>query len=57
MYQKGRELHIVFKSLKPSIIAGFLRNKRMWPDFWEFSGPGETDVPIDKPLIFQWKPE
>jgi hypothetical protein len=54
MYQKGNDLEVIFKSEKPPIIAGFLKNKRMWPDYWEFEGPGEADVPADKPLVFRW---
>jgi len=54
IYQDGRALDIVFKSEKPSIIAGFLRNKRLWPSFWEFSQPGAVDMPQNKPLVFHW---
>ncbi|MPZ13344.1 MAG: hypothetical protein GEU73_02785 [Chloroflexi bacterium] len=54
LYQRGPEMEIVFRSEKPTIIAGFLRNKRMWPPFWEFTGPGQSDVPADKPLVYRW---
>jgi hypothetical protein len=54
MYQDGNRLEVVFKAEKPTIIPGFLKNHRMWPDFWEFSQPGESDVPADKPLVFRW---
>ena len=54
LYQRDGELEVIFKSEKPSIIAGFLKNKRMWPDYWEFEGPGESDVPADNPLVFRW---
>jgi len=54
MYQRDQELEVIFKSEKPEIIAGFLKNKRLWPDFWEFAHPGEVDVPADKPEIFRW---
>jgi len=54
MYQRDDQLEVVFKSEKPAIIAGFLKNKRMWPDYWEFEAPGEADVPADKPLVFRW---
>jgi len=56
MYQDGSALDVVFKSEKPPIIAGFLKNKRMWPDYWEFEAPGDTDVP-NKPLVFKWTRE
>ena len=54
MYQRDGELEVIFKSEKPEIIAGFLKNKRMWPDYWEFDAPGVADVPADKPLVFRW---
>lgn len=54
MYRRDDDLEIVFKSEKPAIIAGFLKNKRMWPDYWEFEAPGEVDVPADKQLVFRW---
>jgi hypothetical protein len=54
MYQRADQLEIIFKSEKPAIIAGFLKNKRMWPDYWEFEAPGQVDVPADKPLVFRW---
>jgi hypothetical protein len=54
LYRRGRDLDVVFKSEKPPIIAGFLRNKRMWPDFWEFTQPGSVDVPADKEVVFRW---
>ena len=54
LYQNGNQLEVVFKSEKPTIIPGFLRNKRMWPSFWEFEHPGETDRPTDKAEVFRW---
>lgn len=54
MYQRGNDLEIIFKSEKPTIIPGFLRNKRLWPLYWEFDQPGQADVPTDKPLAFRW---
>jgi hypothetical protein len=57
MYRRGDALEVIFKSEKPEIIAGFLKNKRMWPDYWEFEAPGEADVPADKPLVFRWARE
>ena len=56
LYQDGDALDVIFKSEKPAIIAGFLKNKRMWPDYWEFAAPGQTDIP-DKQLIFRWTPQ
>jgi hypothetical protein len=57
VYQKGLELDVVFKSDRPVIIAGFLRNKKLWPAFWDFSHPGEADEPADKELVFRWTRE
>ena len=54
IYQLASELEIIFKSEKPTIIAGFFRNKRLWPLYWEFREPGQSDVPPDKPLVFRW---
>lgn len=54
LYQRGTDLEIHFKSAKPSIIAGFLRNKRMWPQYWEFDAPGQEGATPDKPLVFEW---
>ncbi|MBI4214118.1 MAG: hypothetical protein HY534_07410 [Chloroflexi bacterium] len=56
LYQSGSDLRIVFRSEKPSIIAGFLRNRRMWPDYWEFERAGESeDVEAWSPR-FEWTP-
>jgi hypothetical protein len=54
VFQRDHELEVVFKSEKPEIIAGFLKNKRFWPEIWEFTHPGEVDVPADKPEVFRW---
>src|SRR5437879_3661729 len=54
MYQRGSELEIVFKSEKQTIIPGFLRNKPLWPEFWEFAQPGASDRPADKTEVFRW---
>ena len=54
MYQRGNELEIVFKSDKQTIIPGFLRNKPLWPSFWEFEQPGDSDTPQDKVEVFRW---
>jgi len=54
MYQQGNALEVVFKSDKQTIIPGFLRNKPLWPSFWEFEQPGASDVPRDKPEVYRW---
>lgn len=53
LYEHGEQLDIVFRSNRPSIIAGFLRNKRLWPDYWEFDAPG-TEVDLGGPPTFDW---
>ena len=54
LFEIGNDLRVIFRSEKPSIIAGFLRNKRMWPEYWEFEGadgdPQEAEAPA-----FQWE--
>jgi hypothetical protein len=57
VYQRGRELEVIFKSDRPVIIAGFLRNKRLWPHFWEFEQAGQVDEPADKELVYRWARE
>jgi hypothetical protein len=42
--QHGDDLTILLSSEEPPAVIRFLRNPRMWPDFWEFQ-PGSTDVP------------
>jgi hypothetical protein len=54
LYQRGQTLDVLFRSDKPSIIAGFLRNRRMWPDFWEFEGPGDGSEPGVTPEV-EWQ--
>lgn len=54
LYAHGSELDIVFRSEKPSIIAGFLRNKRLWPEYWEFAGAGADADTMVSPT-FEWR--
>jgi hypothetical protein len=56
IHQDGLALDVIFKSDRPVIIAGFLRNKRLWPGYWEFEQPGQVDEP-SKPLVFRWTRE
>ena len=57
IFQNGSELEVIFKADRPVIIPSFLKNKRMWPLFWQFSHPGQVDVPPDKELVFRWTRE
>ncbi len=54
LYQDGPRLDVVFKAERPSITAGFLRNRRLWPSFWEFAQPGEEAVEHQHPAVFRW---
>ena len=56
LYQQGSQLDVVFRSEKPSIIAGFLRNKRLWPIYWEFGAPG-TEADLTAEPAFEWRRE
>jgi len=54
LYQQALDLTVVFRTERPSILAGFLRNRRMWPEFWVFSHPGQEGAEDGRPLIFRW---
>jgi hypothetical protein len=54
IYQQGPDLEVVFKSERPSIIAGFLRNRRLWPHFWEFIRTGDEEAVAGRDALFHW---
>ena len=54
LYQDGTDLDVVFKAERPSITAGFLRNRKLWPQFWEFVQPGEIAGQEQRPVVFRW---
>ncbi len=54
LYQDGPNLDVVFKAERPSIGAGFLRNRRFWPSFWEFVQPGDEAREQELPVVFHW---
>jgi hypothetical protein len=56
IYQRGSELDVVFKTRRASILAGFLRNRRLWPAYWEFDHPGEAEAEAGREPIFAWAP-
>lgn len=56
LHQQGDRLDVVFRSEKPSIIPGFLRNRRLWPEYWEFSQPGGEQDELGPP-VFEWRSE
>jgi hypothetical protein len=44
--QQGDDLTIALTAEEPPAIIRFLRNSRMWPEFWEYDpGDGEPEVP------------
>jgi hypothetical protein len=55
VYQQGPELEVVFKAERPSITAGFVRNRRLWPRFWEFVQPGDEAAVVGREALLHWK--
>lgn len=54
--QDGDELTITLASEDPLAMIRFLRNHRMWPDFWEYRGTessGEAAPP--ETVRVQWR--
>jgi hypothetical protein len=52
LYQQGDDLLVVYRADRPSITAGFLRNRRLWPSGWEFVRPGtEQDLAGIEPVV------
>jgi hypothetical protein len=56
--QQGDELTIRLAAEEPPPIIRFLRNPRMWPDYWEYvsAGGDESDVPEDGVRV-HWRRE
>jgi hypothetical protein len=54
IYQQGSDLEVVFKAARPSITAGFLRNRRLWPSFWNFIRPGDDEAVQGRDALFHW---
>ena len=42
--QDGEELAITLGAEEPTSVIRFLRNSRMWPDFWEYRPGDPTGV-------------
>lgn len=56
--QQGDDLTITMSASEPPPIIRFLRNSRMWPDYWEYlsaGGPGDS-VPDDAVRV-RWRRE
>jgi hypothetical protein len=44
--QQGDDLMVTLSAEEPPPIIRFLRNGRMWPDFWEYVGAGPTPTSV-----------
>lgn len=49
LMQHGDLLKVIMRAEEPLAVIRFLRNKRMWPDFWEFTAPGRAEVEETEP--------
>lgn len=45
--QAGNDLSVRFAAEEPPSVIRFLRNPRMWPEFWEFRSADPIDEPGD----------
>ncbi len=56
--QDGDELTVVLKAEDPVAVIRFLRNRRMWPEFWEFraNDPSGAEPPAEQVRV-RWRPE
>lgn len=54
--QQGDDLTIAMSAEEPPPIIRFLRNPRMWPEYWEYvsAGGGALDVP-DESVRVRWR--
>jgi hypothetical protein len=56
--QDDDDLTVVLKAEEPQAFIRFLRNHRMWPEFWEFraNDPSGADPP-DEQVRVRWRRE
>src|SRR3954454_14556766 len=54
--QHGDDLTILLSAEEPPAVIRFLRNPRMWPDFWEYvqAESDASDVPDDE-IRVRWR--
>jgi hypothetical protein len=54
--QQGDDLTITLAAEEPPPIIRFLRNSRMWPEYWEYlsAGGDAADVP-DEAVRVRWR--
>jgi hypothetical protein len=56
--QQGDDLTITMGAEEPVALIRFLRNPRMWPEFWEFrSAAAGTDAPTAEGVRVRWRRE
>ena len=54
--QKGDNLTITMAAEEPPAIIRFLRNPRMWPEFWEYDSAGVRDESVpDEAVRVSWR--
>jgi hypothetical protein len=54
--QQGDDLTVAMTASEPPPIIRFLRNSRMWPDYWEYisAGSGSDELPEDAVRV-RWR--
>lgn len=60
LVQRGARLEVTFKSKDPPAIIRFIRNRRMWPAFWQYEGAGsgpadEAEGGLPGELLVHWR--
>jgi hypothetical protein len=54
--QQGDDLTITMAAEEPPAIIRFLRNPRMWPEFWEYDSAGGSDEAVpDEAVRVNWR--
>ena len=55
LWQDGDDLAVELAAEEPLAFIRFLRNGRMWPEFWEYRAtPAEADAPGGEPRV-RWR--
>lgn len=53
--QQADDLTITMAAEEPPAIIRFLRNSRMWPDFWEYDSAGGDEPPPEDAVRVSWR--
>ena len=54
--QQGDDLTVTLVAEEPPAIIRFLRNPRMWPEFWEYDSAGSgEDAPPEESIRVRWR--